>query len=111
MDRSTRDRIWARAASRCEYCRIAQAFEDATHEIDHVISEKHHGPTEDGNLALACFSCNNHKGPNVAGVDIESGDVTRLYHPRRDKWDDHFVWSGPFFSSAGPPSVVSRSMC
>jgi hypothetical protein len=45
-------------------------------------------------LALACFACNNHKGPNIAGVDQNTGDVIRLFHPRRDNWEEHFEWRG-----------------
>jgi hypothetical protein len=74
---------------------MSQDFAEASHEIDHIIAEKHFGPTTLENLALACFSCNNHKGPNVAGVDPETGQVTRLFHPRQDEWHTHFEWHGP----------------
>jgi hypothetical protein len=74
---------------------MPQDLAEASHEIDHVIAEKHSGPTTLENLALACFPCNNHKGPNVAGVDPETGHVTRLFHPRQDDWHEHFVWRGP----------------
>lgn len=93
MDRQLRDQVWQRAASCCEYCMMPQEFAEATHEIDHVIAEKHHGPTTLENLALACFHCNNHKGPNIAGIDPDSGKVTRLFHPRQDRWDEHFTWN------------------
>jgi hypothetical protein len=46
------------------------------------------------NLAWACFSCNLCKGPNVAGIDPLTGRLTRLFHPRRDAWSDHFNWDG-----------------
>ncbi len=46
------------------------------------------------NLALACIHCNRHKGPNIAGVDYETGEVIRLFHPRRDEWEAHFRWAG-----------------
>jgi hypothetical protein len=59
-------------------------------EIDHVIAQKHGGATVDSNLALACFYCNSAKGPNVAGIDPESGLIVRLFHPRTDRWTDHF---------------------
>jgi hypothetical protein len=48
-----------------------------------------------GNLCLACFSCNHHKGPNVAGFNPVTGRLTRLFHPRRHRWDWHFRWDGP----------------
>lgn len=95
MDRRLRDQVWQRAASACEYCQMPQDFAEPTHEIDHVIAEKHNGPTLPDNLALACFHCNNHKGPNIAGLDPETHDLTRLFHPRSDRWGEHFRWNGP----------------
>ncbi|MFM7165558.1 MAG: HNH endonuclease [Planctomycetaceae bacterium] len=94
MDRRLRQLVLERARFCCEYCQMPQAFSDAGHEMDHIIAEKHGGLTTSENLALACFHCNNHKGPNIAGVDPESGAVTRLFHPRLDRWNEHFYWSG-----------------
>jgi hypothetical protein len=45
-------------------------------------------------LALACFACNNHKGPNLTGVGPNTGELTRLFNPRTDKSEDHFAWEG-----------------
>jgi hypothetical protein len=45
-----------------------------------------------GNLALSCVRCNTHKGPNIAGVDPESGAIVPLFHTRRQRWADHFEW-------------------
>lgn len=95
MDRILREHVWKRSGSRCEYCQLQQAFADARHEIDQVIAEKHGGQTTLENLALACFHCNNHKGPNIAGIDSLSGQITRLFHPRSDQWKEHFRWQGP----------------
>jgi len=44
------------------------------------------------NLALACCYCNRYKGPNLSGIDPESGHVVSLFHPRQQHWDDHFAW-------------------
>jgi hypothetical protein len=46
------------------------------------------------NLALACHRCNLHKGPNLTGIDPQNGQVVQLFHPRRDRWSDHFVYEG-----------------
>jgi hypothetical protein len=35
-----------------------------------------------------------HKGTNLTGVDPDTGRVTRLFHPRRDRWEDHFAREG-----------------
>jgi len=62
----------------------------AAHEIDHIIAEKHGGPTEAENLALSCIICNKHKGSDLASIDPASNEITPLFHPRRDRWADHF---------------------
>lgn len=88
--------VWQRAQSICEYCRMPQQFDPLPHEVDHIISRKAGGPTQLHNLALACFSCNNHKGPNLSGIDPE-GDpekAVQLYHPRKDDWREHLEWQG-----------------
>jgi 5-methylcytosine-specific restriction endonuclease McrA len=79
-----RRQVWERDGNRCEYCQMAQDYDPATFEVDHVIPEKMDGTTAFENLALACFKCNNHKGPNIAGMDPESGARAFLYDPRKD---------------------------
>lgn len=34
--------------------------------------------------------CNRYKGSDIASVDPETGDLIRLFHPRVDRWSDHF---------------------
>ncbi len=46
------------------------------------------------NLALACVRCNRRKGTNLSSVDPDSGNVIPLFHPRRDRWANHFVLEG-----------------
>lgn len=46
------------------------------------------------NLAFSCLHCNAHKGPNVAGTDQQTGQLVRLFDPRKDSWAEHFAWSG-----------------
>ena len=94
MDEILRQRVWDRAQGACEYCHIPQRFDILPFQIDHIIAQKHHGPTVGENLALCCYSDNSYKGPNIAGIDPYRGEVTRLFHPRRDVWDEHFQWDG-----------------
>jgi len=70
------------------------------HEIDHIRARKHRGSFNLGNLAWACAHCNASKGSNVAGYDPESGKLVRLFNPRRDHWNRHFVWNGPVLVGA-----------
>ncbi len=102
MNRVLEREVWERAHSRCEYCRVSQEHDALSFEIDHIVAIKHRGPTDAENLALACFACNHHKGPNIAGIDPDTGEVTRLYHPRRDRWDEHFAWQGPLLTGRTP---------
>lgn len=37
--------------------------------------------------------CNDHKGNRIAATDPSSGEVVRLFDPRRQLWADHFEWS------------------
>lgn len=79
-----------RAEARCEYCLIPESVTLATHEIDHIIAQKHQGKTEPDNLALSCTICNKHKGSDIASITSDTGNVIALYHPRRDIWTNHF---------------------
>jgi len=96
MDASTRHFVYRRAGNRCEYCHLAVEHEPfVSFHVDHVIARQHGGSDDPSNLCLACTSCNLHKGTNIAGVDPLTGALVRLFHPRRDKWADHFEWHGP----------------
>jgi len=74
---------------------LPAAFHPTPFQIDHVIARQHGGLEELENLALACVHCNRFKGPNIAGIDPTSGEIVRLFHPRRDTWSEHFRWDGP----------------
>jgi hypothetical protein len=87
-------RVRERARGICEYCRLSSGFHPAPFQVDHIISKKHDGADGLDNLALACMHCNRHKGPNVAGIDAETGDMTRLFHPRLEDWSRHFRHRG-----------------
>lgn len=93
MNDETRRLVRARASHRCEYCGLAQQDSPlAALHIEHVIPRKHGGTDDVENLALACIDCNLRKGSNLAGIDPVSGLLTPLFHPRRDRWNTHFVW-------------------
>jgi hypothetical protein len=63
-------------------------------QSDHIISEKHGGPTEAGNLASACTCWNRAKGSDIGSIDWESGEFVRLFNPRTDQWGEHFALTG-----------------
>lgn len=59
---------------------------------DHIIPESKGGLTEFGNLCFSCRRCNEFKGSAITGKDPLTGDTVSLYHPRRQKWHEHFAW-------------------
>jgi hypothetical protein len=91
--------IVSRAESLCEYCLIAEDDTGFGCAVDHVISEKHCGPTDADNLAYACVFCNQAKGSDVGSIHWETGEFVRFFNPRRDRWADHFVLRGNMIDS------------
>jgi HNH endonuclease len=89
-----RRQVQERAQGRCEYCLIHESDMYYPHEADHVIAEKHGGPTSLENLAWACFYCNRFKGSDLASVDPTSNKVVFLFHPREQRWNRHFRLNG-----------------
>jgi 5-methylcytosine-specific restriction endonuclease McrA len=85
-----RAQVAQRAGRRCEYCLIPEDDAGFPHQIDHIVSRKHGGLSTTDNLAYACVLCNRHKGSDVASIDSHTGEAVPLFHPRRDRWADHF---------------------
>ncbi len=86
--------VVARAEGLCEYCLIAEEDTFYGCEVDHIISEKHGGPTEADNLSYACVFCNQAKGSDVGSIHAETGEFVRFFNPRTDRWSEHFVLVG-----------------
>lgn len=96
MDEARRELVRERADNRCEYCRLHQDDDPLfTFHIEHITAKQHGGEENAGNLALSCHECNLRKGPNLTGIDLKTGNITRLFHPQRHKWSRHFRWDGP----------------
>lgn len=93
---SVRESVRRRAGDRCEYCQLRQQYSEFAHHVEHIVARQHVASDGLENLALACHFCNRKKGPNLAGIDPVTGAITVLFHPRRDRWSDHFQWNGPF---------------
>lgn len=85
-----RRQVIERAGNCCEYCLIHQDVVGATHQVDHVIAEKHGGATVFDNLALSCMVCNRRKASDIASVDPDTGEVVPLFNPRAEQWSVHF---------------------
>jgi 5-methylcytosine-specific restriction endonuclease McrA len=107
MDEATRELVRQRAGNRCEYCLHRQEHAETTHHIEHIIARQHLGSDDPSNLCLACIHCNSHKGPNLTGIDPDTGAIVKLLNPRQDRWADHFALRDAL-PSDGRPSTSSR---
>jgi 5-methylcytosine-specific restriction endonuclease McrA len=95
MSSAIREHVRERAGNACEYCHLHQDDSPlASLHLEHIIPKVHGGGDDSANLALACIDCNSHKGTNLTGIDPDTGLVTELFHPRRQRWQDHFEWIG-----------------
>ncbi len=91
MDVALRRLVVERAGQRCEYCLLHCDHQSSVaFHVEHIIARQHGGDDSANNLALACHRCNLRKGPNLTGLDPETGALTRLFHPRQDRWNKHF---------------------
>jgi 5-methylcytosine-specific restriction endonuclease McrA len=87
---SLRRLVVARARGACEYCLIHESDTYLGCQVDHVVSEKHNGPNESGNLAFACTLCYRAKGTDVGSL-TSAGLFARFFNPRTDRWEEHFT--------------------
>jgi hypothetical protein len=85
-----RNAVIARAGGCCEYCLDSQTINPFSFHIEHIVSEKHGGATDLDNLCLSCPDCNAFKGSDIGSLDPLTGLLTPLYHPRKQKWTEHF---------------------
>ena len=104
--------VGERAGGCCEYCRSPARVATQPFSVEHVTPRARGGETTSENLALSCQGCNNHKYDKIEARDPAHGEVVPLYHPRRDRWRDHFAWSDDFtlvvgVSAAGRATVAA----
>ena len=108
-------RVADRAEHSCEYCRAPEAVFNAPFEVEHIIPRLHGGTDTEENLALACRSCNGHKAAAVTHMDPQIGQTVELFHPRQDRWREHFRVDADTaevvgITSAGRATVARLSM-
>jgi len=94
--------VVSRANQRCEYCLLPDLVTYYSHEVDHILAEKHEGKTVTDNLCLSCLQCNRHKGSDLASIDPATDDIVLLFHPRKDRWRDHFQLNGGLIEGITP---------
>jgi hypothetical protein len=64
--------------------------------LEHFIPRSQGGTTSLDNLALACQGCNNHKYNKIQSGDPVTNQLVELFHPRTQRWQDHFTWDERF---------------
>ena len=82
-----------RAQGCCEYCLSQANFSTESLSVEHIIPLSKGGQTHLDNLALSCQGCNNHKYTKIEAFDPVSRQLTPLYHPRQQTWEEHFAWN------------------
>jgi hypothetical protein len=111
MDAATQRVVRSRANNRCEYCQLTQdAAPFLTFHIEHIQAKQHIHDESLDNLALACPDCNRYKGPNLATLDPQTREVTLLFHPRKDNWNDHFEFEGFFIRGITPIGIATERL-
>src|SRR5260370_694474 len=86
-------RVRDAAGHRCGYCLSPQRLVMARLEIDHIIPRSKGGTNDEANLRLSCPLCNRSKADRVSARDPETGEDMPLFHPRNQRWSDHFRWT------------------
>jgi hypothetical protein len=93
--------VFERASGCCEYCLSRADFSPSPFAAEHILPRHAGGTNKLDNLALSCQACNNHKFTATEALDPGSGLIVPLFHPRRDKWSEHFSWSEDFLTIIG----------
>ncbi len=103
-------KVRQRAGLRCEYCRMSQRLQGAAFHIEHVLPLVRGGKTRLDNLALACPSCNLYKAGHISAGDPATQTLEPLFHPRKDSWEDHFLWKGTRLEGKSPQGRATLAL-
>ena len=96
-----RELVVARAQGRCEYCQSVVEYATQSFDIDHIVPVSRGGTSAVDNLAFACSGCNSHKFNRLTAPDPVDGTDVPLFHPRQQRWQDHFGWTEDFTQVVG----------
>jgi hypothetical protein len=101
VNEQERRSIADRAGRRCEYCRCPADFSSDDFSVEHIIPRARRGTDDTTNLAWACQGCNSRKFTAMRAPDPVTGRRVALYHPRQQRWTDHFAWSDDTLNMIG----------
>jgi hypothetical protein len=96
IPKTLRVQVRERASGICEYCQKPEFLSTNGFHVDHIIPERHGGNSNLDNLAWACFDCNIAKGTDIASIDPDTRQITPLYNPRTQIWEQHFAKQGQY---------------
>lgn len=105
LSEELRTRVQQADHRRCAYCLSSEVNTGIPLTIDHIHPTSRGGETAFDNLCLACRPCNEFKSDAVGVEDPLTGEVVALFHPRRQRWRDHFAWSGDGILIEGQTAV------
>jgi hypothetical protein len=84
--------VTERDGRRCAYCR-SPALVGVPLVVEHIIPLVAGGASAAENLCASCYRCNEFKGPRQEAIDPRDGRLAALFHPRQQRWIDHFAWA------------------
>jgi hypothetical protein len=102
--------VVARARNCCEYCRTQARYSSDPFTIDHIIPFILGGLTITANLAFCCYGCNQCKGTRIFAADPVTGLFVPLFHPRQQRWEEHFAWNDDFTLMIGLTATGSATI-
>lgn len=93
ISRKLREKIIRAADNSCGYCKTSQDLVPITFEIEHILPKAAGGTDEEENLWLACGACNSYKHAKTHAIDPNTNRKVRLFNPRRQNWNKHFLFN------------------
>lgn len=88
-----KEQVAERAKHLCEYCKCPRAYAPGPFDVEHIHPLSRNGSNNLDNLAYSCSGCNGHKYNKVEAIDPVRENNVALFHPRQNKWMNHFTWS------------------
>ncbi|MBW4688059.1 MAG: HNH endonuclease [Komarekiella atlantica HA4396-MV6] len=105
VSEQTRRLVRKRAEYLCEYCHSPEYLSPDRFTIDHIMPQSLGGSDELDNLALACHRCNERHYNFTVGTDPKTQKQVPLFHPRQQKWSEHFIWTKDGIKIVGTTST------
>lgn len=97
--------VMEQSRGRCAYCLSQTQLTGTSLTLEHIIPASAGGKSEPGNLCLACWECNLQKNKRTRGLDPQTGRRVLLFHPKQQKWTNHFRWSADSLTIIGKTST------